>query len=264
MRKLLSLLIVLTLTVPVPLNVIACGGTSNPASDTNETDYLTLAQTAKEKIQIEFAKLVNDGLNLRREGDVTSGSAIMTYLDSIGQKVDKDITKTDSKETIDGFLEVLKTQVLKISNDLVNEYPELKPLFNGINPNDILKINTNDLDTILTNKKFEWKTSDFGLKDFDVEKQYGVTDWYHLTANLQLDFTCLDENEKINTTPINKTYDMYFANDGSDLNKVVTAVTVGIEEKLKVIKFVNLDYPQWNDSFVNQKNDVLQKINVDL
>ncbi|WP_375317304.1 hypothetical protein [Spiroplasma endosymbiont of Virgichneumon dumeticola] len=134
-EKTITLLTVLTLKVPVPLNVIACGGKANPAPDTEGTDYSTLAQTTKDKIQTEFANLVNDGSNLRREDDVTNSDKIMTYLQSIGQTTDTVIKQKDSKETIDGFLEVLKAQVLKISNNLVNKYPELKPLFNGINPN---------------------------------------------------------------------------------------------------------------------------------
>ncbi|WP_342276123.1 lipoprotein [Spiroplasma endosymbiont of Nebria brevicollis] len=192
MRKLLSLLTVLTLTTPVPLNVIACGGTKTPPV-VDETDYLTLAQTAKAKIQTEFANLVNEGLNLRKVGDVTGGDAIMTYLRGTKKDTDTDtrITEKTSKETFTGFLEVLTAQVLKISNNLLSNYPELKPLFNGINPNDILKINTKELDNLLTNKRFDWKNNDFGFTGFNAEKEpYEVTDWYHITANLKLDFTC--------------------------------------------------------------------------
>ncbi|WP_308149366.1 hypothetical protein [Spiroplasma sp. AdecLV25b] len=85
MRKLLSLLTVLILTTPVPLSVIACGGTKTPPV-ADDTDYLVLVQTAKDKIQTEFANLINDGLNLRREGNVTNGAAIMKYLKKIGQE----------------------------------------------------------------------------------------------------------------------------------------------------------------------------------
>lgn len=148
MRKLISLLTVLTLTTPVPLNVIACGPNTPVVFD--ENDYVTLAQTAKEMIQVEFSNLVNSGSNLRKVGDVTKGNEIMKYLQQIKQADDKQI---DNKDVIDGFLEFLKAQVLTMSNNLIANYSELKPLFNGINPN--------DLDKLLTNKKFSWEGNDF-------------------------------------------------------------------------------------------------------
>ncbi|WP_308149367.1 hypothetical protein [Spiroplasma sp. AdecLV25b] len=160
------------------------------------------------------------------------------------------------KKVIDGFLEVLKSQILTISNNLVVNYPELKPLFNGINPNDILKINTNDLDDLLINKVFDWVNNDFGLKSFK-PNDYNITNWYHLIANLTLDFTCLGENAKIHTTPIKQTYDMYFANDGADLNQVVTVVSNNVKEKLNSINCIKLEYDKWDDSFVNQQNNIV-------
>ncbi|WP_342277116.1 hypothetical protein [Spiroplasma endosymbiont of Nebria brevicollis] len=69
MRKLLSLLTVLTLTTPVPLNVMACGWNKTPPV-VDETDYLTLAATAKEKIiNSNFLRQISDhvmtGMQLR-------------------------------------------------------------------------------------------------------------------------------------------------------------------------------------------------------
>ncbi|WP_342276202.1 hypothetical protein [Spiroplasma endosymbiont of Nebria brevicollis] len=168
--------------------MIACGDTKAP----DVTDE-PLSATAKEKIQTEFANLVNDGQNLRTVGDITNGDKIMKYLEKIGQISDTVINRNDSSETVTGFLEVLTEQVKNISNNLVTKYPELKPLFNGINPNDILTINTDGLDKLLTNKQFEWKNNDFG-QGFDAKEDYGVTDWYHITADLKLNFTCLGEN----------------------------------------------------------------------
>ncbi|WP_342276081.1 hypothetical protein [Spiroplasma endosymbiont of Nebria brevicollis] len=239
MRKLLSLLTVLTVTTPVPLNVMACGWTKPPVVD--ETDYFALAQTAQEKIQTEFANLVNDGLNLRKESDVTDGGDILTYLQGIGQAGDTVITENDDPVTFHGFLEVLNQQV---STTLMEKYPELKPLFNGINPNEILKINTNGLK--LTNKEFEWEIKKFGLEKFDAKNDYGVTDWYYLITNLELDFTCLGENAKVNTTTIKQSFDMYFANDDSNLNQIVKVVSANIEDKVTKLGPIKLEYPEWN------------------
>ncbi|WP_375317303.1 hypothetical protein [Spiroplasma endosymbiont of Virgichneumon dumeticola] len=98
-------------------------------------------------------------------------------------------------------------------------------------PNDILKVNTNHLDTLLTNKKFDWKNNDFGLANFDATTDpYKVTDWYYISANLKLDFTCLDENSKANTTTISQTYDMYFANQDSNLNQVVETISANVQK----------------------------------
>ncbi|WP_308149378.1 hypothetical protein [Spiroplasma sp. AdecLV25b] len=265
MRKLLSLLTVLTLTTPVPLNVIACGGTKTPPV-VDDTDYLTLKQTAQDKIQTKFANLINDSSNLRKVSDVTNGKDIIEYLKSFSEDKNIDPKEKKGKATIDGFLEVLKTQVLTISNNLVSKYPELKPLFNGINPNDILKINTDDLDKILTYRNFIWRGKDFGVAGFDADK-YGITAWYHLTANLQLDFTCLGENAKVNTTTINQSYDMYFANDGSDLNQAVDFITNDVKGKLDKQGVVKVEYTTANpfdDSFVNKKTDILNKIKTNL
>ncbi|WP_342277055.1 lipoprotein [Spiroplasma endosymbiont of Nebria brevicollis] len=264
MRKLLSLLTVLTVTTPVSLNVIACGGTKTPP-ETDQTDYLTLAQTAKEKIQNEFANLVNDGQNLRKVGDVTNGGAIMEKLETTFQTADVKITEADFPETFAGFLEILNQQVGTISNNLAKNYPELKPLFNGINPNEILKINTSNLDTLLTSKTFTWKNNTFCITGFDAkEDPYNVTDWYYLTADLKLDFTCLGENGKSNTNTVNQTYDMYFANQGSDLSKVVKAVSNNVDKSLKdyldpiigAQKF-DLDKPDKDNKLINTAKTTL-------
>ncbi|WP_342277129.1 hypothetical protein [Spiroplasma endosymbiont of Nebria brevicollis] len=210
-----------------------CGWTKTPPV-ADETDYLTLAQTAKEKIQTEFANLINEWKNLRKVGDVTKGDAIMTKLKATDQTRDVKITEDKFPETIVGFLEILNQQVGTMSNNLAKNYPELKPLFNGINPNGILKINTTKLNDLFTSKKFTWKDNNFGIDNFNAkDSPYFVSDWYYLTANLNLYFTCLGENGRSNTSDINQTYDMYFANQGSDLSKVVKDVSNKVDESLK-------------------------------
>ncbi|WP_342276122.1 hypothetical protein [Spiroplasma endosymbiont of Nebria brevicollis] len=60
---------------------------------------------------------------------------------------------------------------------------------------------------------------------------------------------------------------MYFANDGSDLTKVVNAISNNVKEELETQNIIKVQYTTndpFNDSFINKKTDILSKIKTTL
>lgn len=141
---------------------------------------------------------------------------------------------------------------------------DLKPLFNNIPINEVLKIDINQ--TTFTKTVFQWdKNAEFGVDGYD-PSTYQITMWHQLTAGLQLKLTYKNESNMKSTIDVTNDFKFNYANKGANIRGLVDASTAKVEASLKDF-IVEVSTTTAADSFGNLKNEVkllvLEKLNND-
>ncbi|WP_308150016.1 hypothetical protein [Spiroplasma sp. AdecLV25b] len=265
MRKLLSLLTVLILTVPVPLNVVACGSKANPTPnpDNEPIDTIGLLKTAENKISELFGNLIIENKNLLKPsnfGQKNTGS-LLTGVDAAAVGVISNLALTNS------FYDIFKENIKSFGSYLAND-EKLKLLFYGINSNEILKLDENK--STINKKTFEeWKQDGaFGISDYTSTK-YKVDSWNYLSSRLVLTLKYKANDGQITDYELDQNYDFYLANDEAQLSTIVHLASDNVVNNLKNYlieikgnnKFNLSKWIQDQDLLQNFKNNITTKIN---
>ncbi|WP_338959290.1 hypothetical protein [Spiroplasma endosymbiont of Tiphia femorata] len=233
MKGILELLAIFGLTAPLAVNVVACGnGNSSDTDDevSENADVQELLKKAKEQISLGLANLISEYKNLTFEDEFGEfGKDITNNLNSLS----KDSDSLVDNEIKDIFLTRLQEDITNfIIEDYLLQPSDLKPLFNNITTNEILKIDFNG--TTMTNKQFNWtkEKADFGIENYDPET-YKITMWYKLTTDLKLKLSYKDESNKKTEIEVSNIFDFNYANTGANLKDLIEASTGNVTKVLK-------------------------------
>ncbi|WP_342257840.1 lipoprotein [Spiroplasma endosymbiont of Nomada ruficornis] len=257
MKKLLSMLAVITLIGTASTSVIACGGGQEPISPiiNNGNSIQELLIKTQDKIKEGFGDLTNSNANLFFQDEFVSGKDYFNILKNLSSEKEVII---DNINFINAFTKRIQKIInINITNKLILDN-NLRLLFNGISNDDILKISTNRSN--FKKVPFKWKKEEvnFGIQNYSPDK-LNIEFWYSIKINLNLLLSYKDDNNKLQNKDLNQEYIIYFANTGANIFSVIQAASLEIKNKIEDY-LVNIDITKDNHNIIDKAKEILLRI----